>query len=230
MAAFQRAVALGYRYLETDVRVTADGVALAFHDATLDRVTDHRGVVAELPWSQVRGARIGGLEPIPLLADVLTSWPDARINIDVKSAPGVRATIDVLRRTGAVRRVCVASFSGARIDRVRRAFGPELCTAVKPREALALRAVPVWRLPELPRLGQCVQVPAHIGPLTLVDRRYLAAAHRVGLQVHVWTINDRTQMTRLLDLGVDGLITDRADVLREVLLARGQWPAATGVP
>jgi glycerophosphoryl diester phosphodiesterase len=228
MAAFERAVALGYRYLETDVRVTRDGVALAFHDASLDRVTDRTGVVAELRWEQVRAARIGGTEPIPPLADVLTSWPDVRVIIDVKSGRGVGPTVDVIRRTGSQDRVCVASFSGARIDRVRRALGPSLCTSLKPREALALRAASIWQLPRVRSLGQCVQVPARLGRVRLIDRRYLVAAHRLGLQVHAWTVNDRAEMTRLLDLGVDGLITDRADVLRELLVERGQWLPATG--
>lgn len=229
MAAFERAVRLGYQYLETDVRVTRDGVALAFHDSTLDRVTDRTGVVADLRWEQVRTARIGGTEPIPLLADVLTSWPDVRVNIDVKSGRGVGPTVDVIRRTGSLDRVCVAAFSGARIDRVRRALGPTLCTALKPREALALRAASIWQLPHVRSLGQCVQVPARLGRLRLIDARYLAAAHRLGLQVHAWTVNDPAAMARLLDLGVDGLITDRADLLRDVLLRRGQWPqAATG--
>src|SRR5436309_11628749 len=94
MAAFEAAVALGYRYLETDVRVTADGVALAFHDATLDRVTNRSGRIADLPWAQVRNARIGGVEPIPLLADLLAAWPEVCVNIDVKSDRGVLAAVE----------------------------------------------------------------------------------------------------------------------------------------
>ncbi|MEO9139812.1 MAG: glycerophosphodiester phosphodiesterase family protein, partial [Jatrophihabitans sp.] len=80
MAAFGRAVQLGYGYLETDVRVTADGVALAFHDATLDRVTDRNGRIDRLPWTEVRAARLAGGEQVPLLADVLDTWPDVRVN------------------------------------------------------------------------------------------------------------------------------------------------------
>jgi glycerophosphoryl diester phosphodiesterase len=221
MAAFERAINLGYRYLETDVRVSADGVALAFHDAQLDRVTDRSGRVAALRWADLRHARIAGREPIPLLADLLAAWPDARVNIDVKSAAGVAPTIDAIRRTGTIDRVCVASFSGTRIDRVRRALGPALCTALRPRDAVSLWA---WsRIHPGAVAGRCLQVPPRLGPLTVVNPRYLSTAHRLDLQVHVWTINDRTEMARLLDLGVDAIITDRADVLRDVLQERGQW-------
>lgn len=225
MAAFERAVALGYRYLETDVRVTADGVALAFHDATLDRVTDGRGRIARLPWSVVRKARIAGREPIPLLSDLLGTWPDVGINLDVKADSGVAPTVAAIQRTGALHRVCVGAFSGRRVVAIRHALGPRLCTSLGPREALGLRRVSERRRPDYQ--GRCAQVPFRVGKVTLVDARYLEAARRLGVQVHVWTINDVRAMTRLLDLGVDGIMTDRADVLRDLLVARGQW---TGGP
>jgi len=218
MAAFERAVSLGYVYLETDVRVTSDGVALAFHDSRLDRVTDARGRVGELPWSQVRHARIGGREPIPLLADLLTAWPHARLNVDVKDEPSVGPAIEAIRRTGTIDRVCVAAFADVRIAAVRRILGPRLCTAVGPSALLALR---LGRSPVTE--GRCAQAPARIGRRPFVDARFVAAAHAHGLPVHAWTVNDRAEMIRLLDLGVDGVMTDAADLLRAVLVERGQW-------
>jgi glycerophosphoryl diester phosphodiesterase len=232
MAAFEAAVALGYRYLETDVRVTADGVALAFHDATLDRVTDRSGRIADLPWSEVRRARIGGREPVPALADLLGAWRDVRINLDVKTDQGVPATIDAIRKTGSIERVCVGAFSTRRINAVRQALGPRLCTSLGPRAALRLRLPASGRGGIRSRAGagagRCAQVPARIGRRVFVDARYLAVAHALGLQVHAWTVNDPAEMTRLLDLGVDGIMTDRADVLRDLLVARGQWRARRG--
>ena len=224
MAAFARAVDLGYRYLETDVRVTADGVALAFHDGTLDRVTDRRGRVSDLPYEVVRQARIRGREPIPLLADLLAAWPDVRVNIDVKSDRGLAPTVEAVRRTGSVDRVCIAAFSTRRIAMARAALGPRLCTSLGPQAALRLRLPYRTRRPQPGRLdGRCAQVPARVGRRVFVDDRYVADAHALGLAVHAWTVNDRAEMIRLLDVGVDGIITDRADVLRELLLARGQW-------
>jgi glycerophosphoryl diester phosphodiesterase len=218
MAAFERAVELGYRYLETDVRATADGVALAFHDSRLDRVTDMHGRVEDLPWSQVRQARIAGREPIPLLADLIAAWPHTRINIDVKAEPVIGPTIEAIRRTGAIDRVCVAAFSEQRIRAVRRVLGPRLCTAVGPSAVLAMR-LGRRRATE----ARCAQVPARLGRFVFADARFVQAAHAQGLQVHVWTVNERAAMQRLLDLGVDGIMTDAADLLRDVLAERGQW-------
>lgn len=225
MAAFERAVALGYTYLETDVRVTSDGVALAFHDSTLDRTTDQRGRVADLPWAQVRHARIDGRERIPVLAELIDAWPDTYVNIDIKAEHCIGPTIDVIRRTRSLERVCVGAFSGSRVAAMRRVLGPRLCTSLGPREALALRAAPGLRRSPGRGLARCAQVPARIGRIQFVNARYLAAAHRLGLPVHAWTVNDRAEMIRLLDLGVDGLMTDAADVLRSVLIERGQWSA-----
>jgi glycerophosphoryl diester phosphodiesterase len=227
MAAFEAAVALGYRYLETDVRVTADGVALAFHDAALNRVTDHSGKLAELPWSLVRKARIHGTEPIPLLTDLLSAWPDTFVNLDIKSDAGVGATIDAIRLTGKRERVCVGAFSTRRVEAVRQALGPSLCTSLGPRAALRLRLARPGRAARAAFAGRCAQVPARIGRRAFLDERYLATAHALGLPVHAWTVNDRDEMTRLLDLGVDGIMTDRADVLRDLLVARGAWPTAS---
>lgn len=224
MAAFERAVRLGYRYLETDVRVTADGVAVAFHDASLDRVTDHPGRIDGLSWSAVRAARIGGTEPIPLLTELLAAWPDTFVNLDVKADRSVGPTVDAIRRTGAVARVCVGAFSSRHIVAMQRALGPQLCTSLGPRAALRLRLTDRASARQRARLvGRCAQVPARIGARPFVDARYVAAAHALGLPVHAWTVNDPAEMARLLDLGVDGIMTDRADVLRDLLIGRGQW-------
>jgi glycerophosphoryl diester phosphodiesterase len=224
MRAFEAAVGLGYRYLETDVRVSSDGVALAFHDATLDRVTHGHGRVAAQPWSRLRHARIAGREPITLLTDLLAAWPDVRVNLDIKDERGVGATVAAVRRTGSLERVCVGSFAAHRVAAARRALGPRLCTSLGPRAALGLRLPAAGVLPGArPPVAQCAQVPARLGGRPFVDARYLAAAHRRGLQVHAWTVNDSAGMTRLLDLGVDGIMTDRADVLRDLLVERGQW-------
>lgn len=210
---------LGFRYLETDVRATADGVALAFHDSRLERVTDRRGRVVDLPWSEVRHARIAGSEPIPTLVELLDAWPDTRVNIDVKSEAGVGPTIEAIRRTNSIDRVCVAAFAEPRIAAVRRVLGPRLCTALGPGASIALR---FGRVPRSTP-AQCVQAPSHVGRREFVDARYVALAHAAGLQVHVWTVNSRAEMVRVLELGVDGVMTDAADVLRDVLVERGTW-------
>jgi glycerophosphoryl diester phosphodiesterase len=219
--AFEHAVSLGYSYLETDVHATADGVLVAFHDRTLDRVTDRAGRISGLPHREVAAARIGGTDPIPLLEDLLGSWPQARFNIDVKDEPAARPLVEVLRRTAAWDRVCVTSFSAGRLRAVRRALPRPVCMATSPVGVGALRvAVPRRVLaPALRRLSvRCAQIP-----VSMATPSFLRRAHAAGLQVHVWTVNDRDVMAEVLDLGFDGIMTDETEMLRDLLAARGQW-------
>jgi glycerophosphoryl diester phosphodiesterase len=262
--AFEHAVGLGYGYLETDAQATADGVLIAFHDRTLDRVTGQRGRVCRMAFNDIAGARIGGTEPIPVLEDLLAAWPDVRFNIDVKDTPVIAPLARVLRRTNAWDRVCVVSFSASRLRATRRALDRPVCMAASPlgtamvrfagppaprgsrgphRHRFKRRSVagpmaaaarrpgvvggpgatagqPAQPLAErLARAGvQCVQVPAPVVTPPLIGR-----AHKLGLQVHVWTVNDRLTMEGLLNLGVDGVMTDETVALRELLVGRGQW-------
>jgi glycerophosphoryl diester phosphodiesterase len=256
--AFEHAVGLGYGYLETDVQATSDGVLIAFHDRTLDRVTGQPGRVCRLTLKEIGGARIGGTEPIPVLEDVLAAWPDVRFNIDVKDAPAIAPLARVLRRTSAWDRVCVVSFSASRLRATRRALDRPVCMAASPlgtamvrfggppaprgsrgphrrrftpqsapgpvitavRRPVTVAGRPPRQLAE--RLARadvrCVQVPAPV-----VTPSFIGRAHKLGLQVHVWTVNDPPTMEGLLNLGVDGIMTDETVTLREVLIRRGQW-------
>jgi glycerophosphoryl diester phosphodiesterase len=229
LPAFAAAVTLGYRYLETDVHVTADRMLVAFHDDSLDRVTDRQGHIADLPWSEVRKARVtppGGSTAadaaIPLLEELLGTWPDVRVNIDPKHDASVTPLVEVLRRTDAWDRVCVGAFSDRRLARFRRLTDYRVCTALGPAAIARLRLASLGA-PVGSFAAGCAQVPTRAGGRTLVDARFVAAAHARKMQVHVWTVDDVAEMQRLLDLGVDGIMTDRPTVLKEVLVARGQW-------
>jgi glycerophosphoryl diester phosphodiesterase len=228
LSAFRRAVAEGYHYLETDVHATSDGVVVVHHDPVLDRTTDATGTVARLPWSVVRRAKIRGREPVSRLEDLLEELPDAALNIDVKAASAIQPLIDTLRRTNAFGRVCVASFSEARLARVRRSAGDGLLTSMGTKAIAQLWAA--GRLPSWVRHRRgnqwVAQVPVRQGRLTIVDKRLITAARRRGIEVHVWTVDEPAQMHQLIDLGVDGLMTDRPGVLRDVLRERGMWAVA----
>ncbi|MFF7451006.1 MULTISPECIES: glycerophosphodiester phosphodiesterase family protein [unclassified Streptomyces] len=220
---FRRAVETGYRYLETDVHATADGELVAFHDATLDRVTDGAGRIEELPWSEVRHARVAGREPVPLFRELLETFPEARWNVDLKAESALHPLLELVERTGAWDRVCVGSFSEARVVRAQRLAGPRLATSYGTRGVLNLR-LRSWGVPAaLRRSAVAAQVPEAQNGIQVVDRRFVRAAHARGLQVHVWTINDPEAMHRLLDLGVDGIMTDHIDTLRKVMEDRGVW-------
>ena len=235
LAAFEIAVRLGYRYLETDVHLTRDGVLVAFHDERLDRVTDRTGAIAELGIAEVEAADAGhtfspdggrtfpfrgcGIR-VPRLEEILARWPDARVNIDPKSDACVGPLAALLDRLGAWERVCVGSFSDRRLRRIRALGRGRACTSMGPQAVALARLTTASGL--MRRLGaDCIQVPISRGPIPIVTERFIAAAHRAGLPVHVWTINDETTINELLDLGVDGIMSDRLRLLRDVLTSRG---------
>jgi glycerophosphoryl diester phosphodiesterase len=224
--AFGQAVALGYRYLETDVHATADGVLLAFHDPRLDRVTDRTGVVAQLPYAEVKEALIGGQDPIPTLAELFVRFPQARFNIDAKSDAAVDILADTIEEHEAYDRVCLSSFGVQRLHRLRRRLGRRVATAATMHGVAWNVFAPAFtRLLNTP--APALQMPRDSLVLGR-SRRVLTpalvkAVHRAGKQVHVWTIDDAVVMEELIDAGVDGIFTDRIDTLKAVLEQRGLW-------
>jgi glycerophosphoryl diester phosphodiesterase len=225
-AAFAHAVALGYRYLETDVHVTRDGVLVAFHDALLERVTDGAGSVEEFGSEALAEVRVAGREPVPTLASLVAAFPDARFNIDLKGAGAVAPLAAFVHDHDLHDRVLVGSFSGRRLRRFRRLAGHRVATSASPGEIVAYVVLPVRLARRVTRGGPAaLQVPHRLGPLVVASRRLVRRAHAGGLHVHVWTVDDRAAMTTLLDRGVDGLMTDRTDILRDVLRHRDLWRA-----
>lgn len=228
LTAFRRAADLGYRYFETDVRATADGVVMVFHDATLNRVTDRVGRISALPYDEVRKALIAGRDPVMRLEELLGAFPNSFFNIDVKDDHTLEPFIDLIERLNVLDRVCVASFSASRLRAVRRRW-PEAATSLAPPEILSLLAAsrvgPFSPLVGrgVPRNAIAVQVPAFSRGIPIVTPAFISASHDRGLAVHVWTVDEDEKMHRLLDLGVDGIITDRPTTLRRVLADRGQW-------
>lgn len=225
LAAFEHAVALGYRYLETDVHATADGVLLAFHDDLLDRVTDQVGAIGSLTAADVDRARIAGVHRIPRMADLLEAFPTCRFNIDLKAQGAVEPLATLLRETGSLDRVCVGSFSLSRLGQFRALTEGLAATSAAPLEVAAFMAAPSGLLARALTRGRvaALQVPRRRGALPVVTAGFVRRAHAAGAHVHVWTIDDPAEMHELLDLGVDGIFTDRTDLLKDVLVERGQW-------
>jgi glycerophosphoryl diester phosphodiesterase len=227
LVAFAHAVDLGYTYLETDVHVTSDGVLLAFHDTVLDRVTDRTGSIADTAWTEVQQALIGGSERVPTLASLFDALPQARFNIDIKSDGAVEALAAFIEERDAWDRVLVGSFSGRRMRAVRRRTRGRVATSAGPLEVVAF-VLGGARLARWLTRGRPValQVPHRQGRVLVASSGLVRRAHAAGLQVHVWTIDDPIEMNALLDRGVDGIMTDRTDILRDVLRARGLWNGA----
>lgn len=211
ITAFQRAVDLGFEYLETDVRPTRDGVAVLHHDATLDRTTDTRGPVRERSWADLAQVRLpDGSSPLRL-EELLEAAPDSHITVDAKEPGSVAAIADAVMRAGAHDRVCVTSFSRSRLTQLRGLL-PGVESGAHPWEVMRLR----WRGGPLPRVSR-VQIPIRAFGVTLAEPGFLRRAHERGIAVDVWTVDDPGLMCQLLDLGVDGIMTDAPSVLRQVL-------------
>ena len=222
--AFAHAVALGYRYLETDVHVTRDGVLVAFHDVLLERVSDGAGGIADLDAEDLRRVRVSGREPIPTLEQLVDAFPGVRFNLDLKSDDAVAPLAAFVELHGLHDRVLIGSFSGRRLQRFRRLAGPRVATSASPAGVAAYVVLPAaWARRVTRGRPAALQVPHRLGRLTVTNRRLVRRAHAAGLRVHVWTVDDPDEMRFLLDLGVDGLMTDRTDHLESVLRDRGQW-------
>lgn len=227
-AAFENAARLGFSYLETDVHATADGHLVAFHDPDLGRVTDTPGLIADLALDVVRGVRVGDREVVPTLDELFEAFPDARFNIDLKAAGAVSLLVECIARHKAQERVCVGSFSTSRLRRFRRLM-PEVTTAATMAEVMVMATGRVRRASASDVVFQ-IPISHSQGPLTLplVTARTVEAVHAAGRKMHVWTIDDADTMHALIDLGVDGIVTDRPDLLKAVLIARGMWSTHQG--
>ncbi len=225
MAAFAHAVGLGYSHVETDVHATADGVAVIHHDDTLERMTGDPRPIAALDWAELSRLRTKGGQAIPRLDDLLAEHPRLFLTLEAKSDACVDPMARAIRDAGALDRVCIGAFDPRRTARARDLLGPDLCWSPAHAGVARLWAagwgLPVGRLPY-----PCVQVPPAFRGIPVVTPRLLAAAHSRGVQVHVWTVNEGAEMARFLEMGVDGLMTDRPTLLREIMQRRGQWPAA----
>jgi glycerophosphoryl diester phosphodiesterase len=224
MAAFQGAVDLGYRYLELDVHVSSDGAIVVFHDDRLDRLTDGSGKVWDWTWDELRALDaaynfdpVGG-HPLrgtgirmPLLEELALTYPEALLNIDLKQRGIEEPVAALIERLGAEDRVLIGSFRDWRIGVFRRLTRGRVAVSAGPREVA--RAVAACRL-HLPIGGSAdaLQIPRRI-----VSDRFVRTAHAAGKHVHVWTVNEPAQMRSLLEIGVDGIITDRPDLLNEVV-------------
>lgn len=223
MSAFAKAVDAGYRYVETDVHASADGVLFAFHDDDLSRTCGVNAKINDLTAAEISGIRIQDSEHIPTLDELVSTWPKLRINIDCKADPAVEPLIRTIRHHDLLERVCIGSFSDRRLATIRAALGPQLCTSMGPKEVAMLRLRSWTKTQPRELVPLAAQVPPRQGPIPIVDAAFVSHAHDLGLHVHVWTIDSRTEIDELLDLGVDGIMTDSLSTLATALGERGQW-------
>ncbi len=229
MVAFQGAVDLGYRWLETDLHCSSDGVLMCVHDDTVDRTTNATGRIGAFSASELQGLDAGralasfggGRVGVPPLEEVLQSFPEASLVVDLKEDGLEPLLWDLLVRTDAVDRVIVGSFSGRRLRIFRQVSGGAVATSAGPAAVARVRIGRSGRPPR--RVADALQLPERVGRVQVVNPGLVDRVRRAGMATHVWTVNDPADMERLLDWGVDGVITDRPDLLKEVLVGRGMW-------
>lgn len=224
LLAFVAALGLGITHLETDVHASRDGVAVISHDPELERVASRPGLVGDFSMDELRAVDLGHDQAFCSLAEALDAFPEAHFNIDIKAASAIGPTVDAVRATRAQDRVLITSFSEARRRAAVRQLPGVATSASGPRFAAALLAGKLRLTPLLRSVLRgidAVQVPESAAGVTITTDRMIRLLHRAGVEVHIWTINDPAAMNRLFDLGVDGIVTDRADLALEVLRDRG---------
>ena len=220
MLAFIAAVDAGATFLETDVHATADGVAVLAHDPSLDRVAGRDVRIEQTLWQDLAGIDLGQGAGVPGLREALLALPDAKWNIDLKSDAAVVPAVRAVVEAKAVDRVLLTSFSERR-RRQAKALLPEVATSASQRivvQALAAQRLGLHALLErVLRPVVALQVPRRAQGIEIITERSVAAFQRAGVEVHVWTVNEPAEMRELLELGVDGLVTDRCDLALPLL-------------
>jgi len=221
--AFTRAWELGYRVFETDVHLTADGQLVAFHDTDLSRITGVAGQIGDHSWDELSSVPVAGRDRIPLMSELLAAFPDAVFNIDIKADPATEPLAAMLAGSDDAGRVCVGSFSSSRLARFRE-LAPDIVTSTSKVE-VARYVFGIGLRRSRFGAGEVLQVPTRAfgGTVRVVRPDVVAAAHAHQRPVQVWTIDDPVEMERLIDMGVDGLITNDLVALKQVLRARGLW-------
>lgn len=216
MESFQYAIEIGSSYIETDVQLSADGIPYIFHDDDLKRLFGKDIIFNSLNSEQIEQLKLFDLYSIPKLESVLHKFPNTFFQIDVKTDEVTLPAMRIIEKTHSLNRVCMASFSSERLKKIHSLY-PNVCLSMGPSEIfkLFLSSYGVYRK-KIP--GNCLQIPIYQYGIKLATKRFIKYAQSMGLKIHVWTINDADTMQKLINLGVDGIITDKPKILRDLLL------------
>ena len=219
LEAFQYSSDLGFVFMETDVQLTSDGKVVIFHDSDLKRVAGLNKRINELTLKEIKEIDLINGGRIPSLEETLSSFPNLRFNIDIKVDFAVDQTIKIVNDQDAFNRVCLAAFSTNRLNRIRKLTDSNLCSSMGQAEIVKL-LFSSFGLNLKTSPGLCAQVPVSQFGIPIVTKRFIKKVHDLNKFIHVWTIDETEEMYRLIDLGVDGLMTDKPTVLKEALVAR----------
>jgi glycerophosphoryl diester phosphodiesterase len=212
---FYYSQSLGCKFIETDVQVSSDGIPYIFHDETLTRLLDKNDVFSNLHSNEIDNLRIFDSHKIPRLDETLQTFPDMYFQIDVKTDQVAMPALEVIYQCKAEDRVCIASFNSPRLSRVNNKY-PDICLSMGPNEVSKM-LLSSFGLYNKTIMGDCLQIPMYYYGIKVVTKRFVDFVHSKGLKICVWTINDEKTFKKLIDMGVDGIITDKPKLLFQVL-------------
>ena len=208
--AFQSAVSSGYEYLETDLRETADDKIITFHDPNLKRITGANITISETKFSDIRMRRLPSGETIPTIDELLEEFPDSFFNMDLKVSHIEEKVLRKINSHNALERVCLGSFNSRTIKKIN-ALEPKILTSMGVSQVIMYKFF--WKKTN----SRLIQIPTSRYGIKVVTKNFIDRLHEDGYKVHVWTINSESQMQTLIDLGVDGIMTDNAPGLMSVM-------------
>ena len=206
--------------METDVQATKDGHIVIFHDSSLKRMAGMNQAIKELTLDEVKSIELINGGKIPLLSEALENFPDLRFNIDIKTEEALEGSIRIIKEMNSFKRTCLASFSSSRLERIRKLAGPDACTSSGQMDIFKIMCRSIG-IKSQETKGHCAQIPIRQWGVPVLTKRFMDVAKRERKLVHVWTIDEKQQMFDLIDLGVDGLMTDKPSVLKEAMTERG---------
>lgn len=226
LTAFTKMEQLGFRYIETDVHSTKDGVVIIFHDSALERTTNGKGKVAQYSWNELKEIRDDSGNGLLRLDEVLEKYPNLFLNIDAKTSHVVPSLVHVISSKNAFSRISLASFSEPRLKRLRKmlpgmvsSLGQEAIALLVLQSKLPKKWQPYfdWLVPGVKKGVQAVQIPAMFGKIKVLTPQLIELCHRRKQAVHIWTVNEATEMLEFLAMGVDAIITDEPSLARRVI-------------
>lgn len=219
---FQFAVENGFKYLETDVHPTSDNKLMAFHDPTLDRVTNAEGRIIDFSSIDLKKVKVKNNYRIPLMEELLESFPNCFFSIDMKCDQSVIPLIDLVKRNNALERVCFASFNQNRLNFVRETFNNKCITSMGPKEIIASKIFSYINLKKNIN-SHLASMPISRYNIRLINKRSVAYLQSLNIKVIAWTINNEDQMRHLISIGVDGIMTDKLKLLKNILIEKNLW-------
>ena len=222
LEAFEKSINLGYQYIETDVRHTKDNKLVIFHDADLKRICNLDVSISSLSFKELQEYKIFNKHKIPLLSEALNTWSNVYFNIEPKSEESAYLLLDELKKQKDLNRFCVGSFKSANLSIMRVGLKHKICTSMSQDEVINFFINRFF--PFSNNNAPCLQIPMYFYGVKIVTKNLVDHVHNLGKKIHVWTINDESEMKTLIDYEVDGIMTDRPKKLKELLLERLLWP------